>query len=75
MNELKKVFTKTVGCQKNEYDSARMQEGLNEHFDTVKTDDYKDAHIILMNTCSIREKAQEKVFHERGRRTGLKKTN
>nr|MCX3324543.1 tRNA (N6-isopentenyl adenosine(37)-C2)-methylthiotransferase MiaB [Bacillus paranthracis] len=75
MKEQKKVFIKTLGCQMNEYDSARMHEVLNEHFDTVKTDDYKDADIILINTCSIREKAQEKVFHELGRWKGLKKTN
>ncbi|AEB28672.1 tRNA (N6-isopentenyl adenosine(37)-C2)-methylthiotransferase MiaB [Francisella hispaniensis] len=75
MKEQKKVFIKTLGCQMNEYDSARMHEVLNEHFHTVKTDDYKDADIILINTCSIREKAQEKVFHELGRWKGLKKTN
>lgn len=57
----------------NEYDSQKMHEVLDEHFHTVKTDDYKEADIILINTCSIREKAQEKVFHELGRWKNLKR--
>ncbi|MFZ9036182.1 MAG: tRNA (N6-isopentenyl adenosine(37)-C2)-methylthiotransferase MiaB [Francisellaceae bacterium] len=71
----KKVFIKTLGCQMNEYDSARMGEVLEAHFNTEKTDDFKEADIILINTCSIREKAQEKVFHELGRWKQLKNKN
>lgn len=73
MKEQKKVFIKTLGCQMNEYDSQKMHEVLDEHFHIVKTADYKEADIILINTCSIREKAQEKVFHELGRWRNLKK--
>lgn len=68
----KKVFIKTMGCQMNEYDSSRMYEILNESYNTSKTDDYKEADIIIVNTCSIREKAQEKVFHQLGRWKKLK---
>ncbi|OGT30893.1 MAG: tRNA (N6-isopentenyl adenosine(37)-C2)-methylthiotransferase MiaB [Gammaproteobacteria bacterium RIFCSPHIGHO2_12_FULL_35_23] len=68
----KKVFIKTYGCQMNEYDSARMQDVLAEHCATEKTDNIEEADIILLNTCSIREKAQEKVFSELGRIKFLK---
>ena len=71
----KKVYIKTLGCQMNEYDSSRMNEVLGEHFNTSKTEDYSEADIILINTCSIREKAQEKVFHELGRWKNLKNKN
>ncbi|MDA0911218.1 MAG: tRNA (N6-isopentenyl adenosine(37)-C2)-methylthiotransferase MiaB [Proteobacteria bacterium] len=71
----KKVYIKTLGCQMNEYDSSRMNEILGEHFNTSKTEDYTEADIILINTCSIREKAQEKVFHELGRWKNLKNKN
>jgi len=71
----KKVFIKTLGCQMNEYDSSRMNEVLEAHFNTTKTDDFTEADIILINTCSIREKAQEKVFHELGRWRKLKNKN
>ena len=71
----KKVFIKTLGCQMNEYDSSRMNEVLEQHFNTTKTNDYTQADIILINTCSIREKAQEKVFHELGRWKNLKTNN
>jgi len=63
---LKKIFIKTFGCQMNEYDSNRL-------FDTIKkigfekTDKYEDANCYLLNTCHIRDKAKEKVFHEIGR--------
>ena len=73
MKEVKKVFIKTLGCQMNEYDSSRMYEVLNEHFTTTKTLEYTEADIIIINTCSIRERAQEKVFHELGRWKNLKK--
>ena len=69
----KKVFIKTLGCQMNEYDSARMNEVLAANFNTVKAENFHEADIILINTCSIREKAQEKVFHELGRWKTLKK--
>ncbi|QLE79955.1 tRNA (N6-isopentenyl adenosine(37)-C2)-methylthiotransferase MiaB [Francisella sp. Scap27] len=75
MKQDKKVFIKTMGCQMNEYDSSRMYEILNESYNTSKTDDYKEADIIIVNTCSIREKAQEKVFHQLGRWKKLKDKN
>ncbi|WP_018299399.1 tRNA (N6-isopentenyl adenosine(37)-C2)-methylthiotransferase MiaB [Fangia hongkongensis] len=71
----KKVYIKTLGCQMNEYDSSRMNEVLEANFNTTKTEDFKEADIILINTCSIREKAQEKVFHELGRWKTLKNKN
>jgi len=62
-----KVFVKTHGCQMNEYDSAKMIDVLDERFGVDLTDDPEDADILLVNTCSIREKAQEKVFSQLGR--------
>jgi tRNA-2-methylthio-N6-dimethylallyladenosine synthase len=70
-----KLFIKTHGCQMNEYDSSRMGDLLGDSHDMVLTDDADDADVILLNTCSIREKAQEKVFHELGRWKQLKKAN
>lgn len=58
----KKLFIKTNGCQMNEYDSSKMAEVLHASHGFVKTDDVNEADVILLNTCSIREKAQEKVF-------------
>src|SRR5260370_25052179 len=55
-------FIKTFGCQMNEYDSARMADVLRAGADLVATDDPAEADLLLMNTCSVREKAQEKVF-------------
>jgi len=72
---LKKVFVKTHGCQMNEYDSARMQDLLVASHGLVPTDREEEADVILLNTCSIREKAQEKVFHQLGRWKPLKKNN
>ena len=63
----KKVFIRTFGCQMNEYDSDKMIDVLAAGADTVKTDNPEEADIILFNTCSVREKAQEKVFHDLGR--------
>ncbi|RUO25290.1 tRNA (N6-isopentenyl adenosine(37)-C2)-methylthiotransferase MiaB [Aliidiomarina minuta] len=63
----KKVFVKTWGCQMNEYDSAKMLDLLNATQGYLPTDTAEDADLILLNTCSIREKAQEKVFHQLGR--------
>ncbi|WP_432414945.1 tRNA (N6-isopentenyl adenosine(37)-C2)-methylthiotransferase MiaB [Chromohalobacter israelensis] len=71
----KKLFIKTHGCQMNEYDSARMADLLGESHALELTDDERDADVILLNTCSIREKAQEKVFHQLGRWKKLKAAN
>ncbi|MFG6179121.1 tRNA (N6-isopentenyl adenosine(37)-C2)-methylthiotransferase MiaB [Halomonas sp. THAF12] len=71
----KKLFIKTHGCQMNEYDSARMADLLGESHQLELTDDERDADVILLNTCSIREKAQEKVFHQLGRWKKLKEAN
>ncbi|MFN2330298.1 MAG: tRNA (N6-isopentenyl adenosine(37)-C2)-methylthiotransferase MiaB [Halomonas sp.] len=71
----KKLFIKTHGCQMNEYDSARMADLLGESHRLELTDDEREADVILLNTCSIREKAQEKVFHQLGRWKKLKEAN
>ncbi|MEL7044514.1 MAG: tRNA (N6-isopentenyl adenosine(37)-C2)-methylthiotransferase MiaB [Pseudomonadota bacterium] len=71
----KKVFVKTHGCQMNEYDSARMQDLLVDSHGLVPTSVESEADVILLNTCSIREKAQEKVFHQLGRWKPLKESN
>jgi tRNA-2-methylthio-N6-dimethylallyladenosine synthase len=68
-----KVFIKTHGCQMNEYDSARMLDLLQDADNYEVTTDEKEADLLLLNTCSIREKAQEKVFHQLGRWRNLKK--
>ncbi|MFI4939439.1 MAG: tRNA (N6-isopentenyl adenosine(37)-C2)-methylthiotransferase MiaB [Burkholderiales bacterium] len=68
----KKVFIKTFGCQMNEYDSDKMLDMLNASDGTIKTDVLEDADIVLLNTCSVREKAQEKVFSDLGRLRELK---
>ena len=75
MTTPKKVFIKTFGCQMNEYDSDKMADVLHaaEHFE--KTDNPEEADVILFNTCSVREKAQEKVFSDVGRVRGLKAKN
>jgi tRNA-2-methylthio-N6-dimethylallyladenosine synthase len=71
----KKIFIRTFGCQMNEYDSDKMADLLAAAGDTAKTDNPEEADIILFNTCSVREKAQEKVFHELGRVRPLKQKN
>jgi tRNA-2-methylthio-N6-dimethylallyladenosine synthase len=71
----KKLFIRTFGCQMNEYDSDKMADVLNASEGVVKTDNPEEADIILFNTCSVREKAQEKVFHDLGRVRHLKKLN
>src|ERR1700754_2240918 len=58
----RRYFIKTYGCQMNEYDSARMADVLEAGGDLQATDDPVKADVLLMNTCSVREKAQEKVF-------------
>ena len=69
----KKFYIKTFGCQMNEYDSDRMADVLAAE-GIVKTDSPEDADVILFNTCSVREKAQEKVFHDLGRVRLLKQS-
>ncbi|WP_394203037.1 tRNA (N6-isopentenyl adenosine(37)-C2)-methylthiotransferase MiaB [Marinagarivorans algicola] len=71
----KKLFIQTHGCQMNEYDSSRMRDLLGESHEMVATDNPEEADVLLVNTCSIREKAQEKLFHQLGRWKNLKKTN
>jgi tRNA-2-methylthio-N6-dimethylallyladenosine synthase len=71
----KKLYIKTHGCQMNEYDSSRMRDLLQMSHDMVRTDNPEEADVLLLNTCSIREKAQEKVFHQLGRWKHLKKKN
>ena len=71
----KNLYIKTHGCQMNEYDSNRMKDILGESHDLTIVDQPEKADLILLNTCSIREKAQEKVFHELGRWKDLKKKN
>ena len=63
----KKLFIKTHGCQMNEYDSAKMMDLLQEKEDFVLAESEEEADLLILNTCSIREKAQEKVFHQIGR--------
>ncbi|MDH3708442.1 MAG: tRNA (N6-isopentenyl adenosine(37)-C2)-methylthiotransferase MiaB, partial [Cyclobacteriaceae bacterium] len=67
-----KVFIKTHGCQMNEYDSAKMLDVLAEGCNLSVTDVESEADVLLLNTCSIREKAQEKVFSQLGRWRKLK---
>src|SRR5204863_7965546 len=67
-----KLFIKTHGCQMNEYDSARMADVLAAAEGLELTDNVEEADVVLVNTCSIREKAQEKVFSQLGRWKHLK---
>ena len=71
----KKLFIKTHGCQMNEYDSAKMFDLLEEkeNFELAESEDQAD--LLILNTCSIREKAQEKVFHQIGRWRKIKEKN
>ncbi|WP_395342585.1 tRNA (N6-isopentenyl adenosine(37)-C2)-methylthiotransferase MiaB [Ningiella sp. W23] len=69
----KKLFIKTWGCQMNEYDSDKMADLLDSTHGYTKAQEPEEADLILLNTCSIREKAQEKVFHQLGRWKHLKK--
>lgn len=70
-----KLYIKTFGCQMNEYDSEKMADILHAAYGMESTDDPAQADIILFNTCSVREKAQEKVFHDLGRVRHLKESN
>ena len=71
----KKLYIKTFGCQMNEYDSDKMADLLNAKKGLELTQNPEEADVILLNTCSIREKAQEKVFSDLGRMNLLKKKN
>ena len=75
MTAKKKLFVRTHGCQMNEYDSAKMQDVLTDSHELELTDNEEQADVILLNTCSIREKAQEKVFSQLGRWRKLKEKN
>src|SRR3979411_493054 len=68
----KKLFIRTFGCQMNEYDSGKMAELLRAAKGFEMTERPEDADLILFNTCSVRERAQEKVFHDLGRVKHLK---
>ncbi len=71
---MKKLYIRTFGCQMNEYDSDKMADVLGATEELVKTDNPEEADVILFNTCSVREKAQERVFHDLGRVKHLKQT-
>ena len=75
VNQARKVFIKTHGCQMNEYDSSRILDLLQEQGQTELVDNPEKADILVLNTCSIREKAQEKVFHQLGRWRAVKNSN
>ncbi|MCB1915605.1 MAG: tRNA (N6-isopentenyl adenosine(37)-C2)-methylthiotransferase MiaB [Rhodocyclaceae bacterium] len=70
---MKKLYIRTFGCQMNEYDSDKMADVLGSSEGLETTDNPEDADVILFNTCSVREKAQEKVFHDLGRVKHLKR--
>jgi len=69
----RKLFIKTYGCQMNEYDSSRISDVLADSHNLELTSDPEEADVLLLNTCSIREKAQEKVFSQLGRWKNWKK--
>ncbi|MEC8482646.1 MAG: radical SAM protein, partial [Pseudomonadota bacterium] len=71
----KKLFIQTHGCQMNEYDSSRMADLLGDSHEMELTDNPEEADVLLLNTCSIREKAQDKVYHQLGRWKKLKEKN
>lgn len=73
INNLTKLFIKTHGCQMNVYDSEKMADVLNSSHNLELTNEEEQADVILLNTCSIREKAQEKVFSQLGRWREIKK--
>jgi tRNA-2-methylthio-N6-dimethylallyladenosine synthase len=70
-----KVYIKTFGCQMNEYDSDKMADVLHASHGMQPTENPAEADLILFNTCSVREKAQEKVFHDLGRVRDFKRHN
>ena len=72
---LSKLYIRTFGCQMNEYDSNKMIDVLKHSHGLELSDDATEADVLLLNTCSIREKAQEKLFHQLGRWKKLKEKN
>ncbi|NIG99259.1 MAG: tRNA (N6-isopentenyl adenosine(37)-C2)-methylthiotransferase MiaB [Buchnera aphidicola (Periphyllus acericola)] len=70
---MKKIHIKTWGCQMNEYDSSIILKVLKKNFNCKETNHVEKSDLIILNTCSIREKAQEKLFHQLGRWKNLKK--
>ncbi len=74
-DKVKKLYIKTHGCQMNEYDSSRLADLLGDSHNMVTVENPEDADVLMLNTCSIREKAQEKVFHQLGRWRKLKDKN
>lgn len=75
MTQPKKLYIKTHGCQMNEYDTQKMRDVLHASHGMVETQDPAEADVVLFNTCSVREKAQEKVFSDLGRIRELKEKN
>ncbi|HET9405073.1 MAG TPA: tRNA (N6-isopentenyl adenosine(37)-C2)-methylthiotransferase MiaB, partial [Burkholderiales bacterium] len=71
----RKLYIRTFGCQMNEYDSGRMADLLQQAHGMEPTEDPAAADVILFNTCSVREKAQEKVFNDLGRVKPYKQAN
>ena len=71
----KKLYIKTHGCQMNEYDSAKINEIMTSEKDFTLVNKESEADLLVLNTCSIREKAQERVFHQIGRWRKLKEKN
>jgi len=71
----KKVFIKTFGCQMNEYDSEKINDVLTKKNNLIQTTEQKNADLIILNTCSIREKAEVKVYSDLGRIRKLKEAN
>ena len=69
---ISKLYVRTFGCQMNEYDSDKMGDVLKESHGLELTEDITEADVLLVNTCSIREKAEEKLFHQLGRWRKLK---
>jgi tRNA-2-methylthio-N6-dimethylallyladenosine synthase len=72
---VKKLYIKTNGCQMNEYDSSKMADVLRESHGLEQTEHLEEADVVLLNTCSIREKAQEKVFSQLGQWRNYKQKN
>jgi len=71
----RKLYIKTFGCQMNEYDSSRMADLLHNTHGFVSTDDPSEADMVMLNTCSVRDKAQQKVYSQLGRWKSLKAAN
>ena len=72
---ISKLHIRTFGCQMNEYDSNKMRDVLKASHNLDLTEDINEADVLLINTCSIREKAEDKLFHQLGRWRKLKEKN